>query len=63
MPTCHTLARFCEVADPSGEGAAITDYASLMAWVESTFLDTVLAFVSQIQLEGCRQKAGESVND
>ena len=59
----EALAQFREVADPSGEGAIVTDYASFIAWVELAFLDTVPAFVRQIQLEGCRQKAGENVDD
>ena len=59
----EALVQFCEAADPSGEGAIVTDYASFIAWVQSAFLDTVPAFVRQIQLEGCRQKAGESVDD
>ena len=59
----EALAQFKEAADPSGEGAIVTNYASFMAWVESAFLDTVLAFVQQIQLESCRHKTGESVDD
>ena len=59
----EALAQFREVADPSGEGAIITDYALFMAWVESAFLDMVPAFVRQVQLESCRQKTGESVDE
>ena len=59
----EALAQFREAVNPLGEGAGVTEYASFIAWVESAFLDTVPAFVHQIQLESCRQETRESVDD
>ena len=54
----EALAQFREAADPVGE-PIVTDYASFTAWVESAFMNTVPAFVRQMELESCRQKAGD----
>ena len=47
---------------PARELLSLT-IASFIALVESAFLDTLPALVHQIQLESCRQRTRESVDD